>query len=152
MYVCEVEELEMDGTANEMIMLQIILYHDAVAKNVWRSDNEGKGWKRIQGVPDGEAAQVIEHPFNSRVVSLLFSFNGFSPLISNTDPCQRFMPDWVRYTYSHGQRPTFAFPHTFIIIKLLQSRHSYFQKPRNIIELQIEVKLGNLLKYLMNLL
>jgi hypothetical protein len=47
---------------------QIILYHDSVAKNVWRSDDEGKGWKRIQGVPDGEAAQVIEHPFNSRVV------------------------------------------------------------------------------------
>ena len=55
-----------------MLILQIILYHDAVAKNVWRSDNEGKGWKRIQGVPDGEAAQVIEHPFNSRVVRLRY--------------------------------------------------------------------------------
>lgn len=65
-----IECCTISATADYDTTLQIILYHDAVAKNVWRSDDEGKGWKRIQGVPDGEAAQVIEHPFNSRVVSV----------------------------------------------------------------------------------
>lgn len=54
--------------------LQVILYHDAVARNIWRSDDEGTTWKGIQGVPNGEAWSIVEHPFNSRTVSCSWSF------------------------------------------------------------------------------
>lgn len=47
---------------------QVILYHDAADRNVWRSEDEGKSWKLLDGIPQGEAWSVVEHPFNSRTV------------------------------------------------------------------------------------
>lgn len=40
----------------------VLMYHDAVARNVWRSPDEGKTWSVVDNVPEGEATAVIEHP------------------------------------------------------------------------------------------
>jgi len=45
-----------------------VLYFDGVVGNVYISENEGKSWDPVQGVPREEAAQLIEHPFDNRVV------------------------------------------------------------------------------------
>lgn len=37
---------------------------------VYVSPDEGKSWKPAEGVPDGKAAMVIEHPYDNRVVSV----------------------------------------------------------------------------------
>lgn len=37
---------------------------------VYVSPDEGKSWKPADGVPEGKAAMVIEHPYNNRVVSV----------------------------------------------------------------------------------
>jgi hypothetical protein len=47
---------------------QSVLYHDPLLQNVYRSDNEGKSWQLIVGVPDGDASQLIEHPSDNSVV------------------------------------------------------------------------------------
>lgn len=49
--------------------IQDVLYHDPLEQNVWRSNNEGKDWKKVDGVPDGEAVQLVEHPSDNQVVS-----------------------------------------------------------------------------------
>ena len=38
-------------------------------KNVWISQDEGKSWAMAEGVPQGKAVMVIEHPFDSTMVS-----------------------------------------------------------------------------------
>lgn len=48
---------------------QVVMYHDQISKNVWRSPDEGKTWNVIGGVPMGDAYMVIEHPYDTRVVS-----------------------------------------------------------------------------------
>lgn len=50
---------------------RVLLYHDAVARNVWRSPDEGKTWAIVPGVPTGQAYQVVEHPFDSRIAFIL---------------------------------------------------------------------------------
>lgn len=44
----------------------MILTLDARAGNVWRSDNDGKTWDKVKGIPEGEAWDMIEHPFDSK--------------------------------------------------------------------------------------
>jgi hypothetical protein len=48
---------------------QTVLYFDHVAGDVYISENEGKDWGLVQGIPRRDAAQLIEHPFDNRVVS-----------------------------------------------------------------------------------
>jgi len=47
----------------------VVLYHDGSAKTVWRSQDEGKTWAVIDGIPQGQAWTVIEHPFDVTMVS-----------------------------------------------------------------------------------
>ncbi|KAI0676132.1 Oligoxyloglucan reducing end-specific cellobiohydrolase [Trametes maxima] len=47
------------------------IYHDIVKGNVHVSPDEGKTWNLASGVPEGKAAMVIEHPFDSRVAFIL---------------------------------------------------------------------------------
>ncbi|RDB27786.1 Vacuolar protein sorting/targeting protein 10 [Hypsizygus marmoreus] len=42
------------------------IFHDSQEGNVYVSLNEGKTWNRAEDIPKGEAAMVIEHPFNNR--------------------------------------------------------------------------------------
>lgn len=49
-------------------MTQSVLYHDAVAGNVYISENEGKSWDLVRDVPKAAADQLVEHPFNNRYV------------------------------------------------------------------------------------
>jgi hypothetical protein len=47
------------------------LYHDAMKGNVWLTDDEGHTWRQLDAIPDGKAAVVIEHPFDSNYVRML---------------------------------------------------------------------------------
>ncbi|ORY88169.1 putative signal sequence binding protein [Leucosporidium creatinivorum] len=51
----------------------VVMYHDSVSKNVWRSADEGKGWKVIDGVPHGEAMMLVDHPFDTKIAFILTS-------------------------------------------------------------------------------
>jgi hypothetical protein len=46
-----------------------VLYHDPLLETVHRSENEGKDWKPVEGVPEGEASELIQHPHDNQVVS-----------------------------------------------------------------------------------
>ncbi|KAG8814363.1 vacuolar protein sorting/targeting protein PEP1, partial [Serendipita sp. 399] len=48
-----------------------VLYFDARQGTVHISDDEGKSWKPVDGVPEREASQLIEHPFDNRVAFIL---------------------------------------------------------------------------------
>jgi hypothetical protein len=50
---------------------QVVIYHDEIAKDIYRSQDEGKTWQLIQGVPRGHSNIFIEHPFDSRVAFIL---------------------------------------------------------------------------------
>jgi photosystem II stability/assembly factor-like uncharacterized protein len=41
--------------------------------NVYRSEDEGKSWKRVNDVKDGAAAMLIQHPFDNNMVRHLLS-------------------------------------------------------------------------------
>ncbi|KAG2093136.1 uncharacterized protein F5147DRAFT_755284 [Suillus discolor] len=47
------------------------IYHDAISRNIYISQDEGKTWDRADGIPPGDAAMFIEHPFNNRVAFVL---------------------------------------------------------------------------------
>jgi hypothetical protein len=50
-------------------VLQSVIYHDAVAGDVYVSQDEGKSWAVAAGIPSGEAAMFIEHPVDNQYVS-----------------------------------------------------------------------------------
>ncbi|PCH36493.1 Oligoxyloglucan reducing end-specific cellobiohydrolase [Wolfiporia cocos MD-104 SS10] len=50
-----------------------VIHHDAIEGNVHVSHDEGKTWTRAEGIPEGEASMVIEHPFNNRYAFVLTS-------------------------------------------------------------------------------
>ncbi|KAI0351364.1 Oligoxyloglucan reducing end-specific cellobiohydrolase [Trametes cingulata] len=47
------------------------IYHDVVKGIVYVSQDEGKTWSAADGVPEGRASMVIEHPFDNRVAFIL---------------------------------------------------------------------------------
>ncbi|KAG9121762.1 vacuolar protein sorting/targeting protein PEP1, partial [Ceratobasidium sp. 392] len=48
-----------------------ILYHDSVEGNVWISEDEGRSWAKVEGVPSGDAMILVEHPFENRMAFIL---------------------------------------------------------------------------------
>lgn len=56
------------------------MYHDQTSKNVWRSGDEGATWNIIEGVPLGSASMVLDHPYDSKIVSLVFTLPTRKPL------------------------------------------------------------------------
>jgi hypothetical protein len=58
------------GYANALCFLQSVLYHDAVEGNVYLSEDEGRKWSLMTGIPRGEASMLVEHPFDNRIVCL----------------------------------------------------------------------------------
>lgn len=50
---------------------QVAIYHSLVDGTVWVSQDEGKSWGKAAGVPEGEAAMVIEHPFDNSIAFIL---------------------------------------------------------------------------------
>lgn len=52
-----------------------MLYHDGASKDVWRSADEGASWFKVKGVPAGEAAFVIEHPYDLSMAFILTKGN-----------------------------------------------------------------------------
>jgi hypothetical protein len=59
----------MEAANSAVASHQTVLYFDIVARDIYISENEGKDWGLAQGIPREEAAQLIEHPFDNRVVS-----------------------------------------------------------------------------------
>lgn len=51
-------------------LLQVVLYHDQISRNIWRSPDEGRTWKHLDTVPEGSSYVVVEHPFDTSVVSV----------------------------------------------------------------------------------
>lgn len=49
-----------------------VLYHDVVEGNIWVSKDEGRTWNLADGIPEGKAGMLIEHPFDNRFVSVGF--------------------------------------------------------------------------------
>ncbi|KAJ7113669.1 vacuolar protein sorting/targeting protein 10 [Mycena crocata] len=47
------------------------IYHDSIEGNIYVSSDEGKSWKRAEDIPSGQAAMVIEHPFDSSYAFVL---------------------------------------------------------------------------------
>lgn len=54
-----------------MAVAQVILILDAKAGNVYRSENDGKKWVRVEDIPEGEAWDMIEHPFDKKRAFIL---------------------------------------------------------------------------------
>ncbi|KAK4046163.1 vacuolar protein sorting/targeting protein PEP1 [Microbotryomycetes sp. JL201] len=50
----------------------VVIYHDQIKKNVFRSSDEGKTWGVVNGVPSGEAAIVLDHPHDPRTALSAF--------------------------------------------------------------------------------
>ncbi|KZP04862.1 Oligoxyloglucan reducing end-specific cellobiohydrolase [Athelia psychrophila] len=48
-----------------------VIYHDIIKGDVYVSSDEGKNWALAQGVPEGQASMVFEHPFNNRYAFVL---------------------------------------------------------------------------------
>lgn len=57
---------------------QVVLYHDPAARNVHISEDEGKSWKLVSGIPEREAAVFVEHPFDNRMVNFASPLLDFS--------------------------------------------------------------------------
>lgn len=55
----------------KLIVMQVILTLDAKAGNIWRSDNDGKKWQKVQDIPEGDAWDLIEHPFDKKRAFIL---------------------------------------------------------------------------------
>ncbi|GAA5827143.1 hypothetical protein JCM3770_007150 [Rhodotorula araucariae] len=49
----------------------VVLYHDQVGRNIWRSSDEGKEWVIIDGVPHGESYMLFEHPYDVSIAFVL---------------------------------------------------------------------------------
>lgn len=48
-----------------------ILMFDPYASNVHVSPDEGKSWSLAEGIPEGEAVRLVEHPFNNEMAFVL---------------------------------------------------------------------------------
>ncbi|KAG8759479.1 vacuolar protein sorting/targeting protein PEP1 [Serendipita sp. 396] len=48
-----------------------VLYFDPREGTVHISEDEGKSWRRVEGVPEHEADQLVEHPFDNRMAFIL---------------------------------------------------------------------------------
>ncbi|GAA6008486.1 vacuolar protein sorting/targeting protein 10 [Rhodotorula paludigena] len=49
----------------------VVLYHDQIGRNVWRSTDEGKKWEIIDGVPHNEAYMLVDHPYDKSIAFIL---------------------------------------------------------------------------------
>ncbi|KAF8798604.1 vacuolar protein sorting/targeting protein 10 [Phlegmacium glaucopus] len=49
----------------------VALFHDLAERNVYMSHDEGRNWKQADGIPDGVASIVVEHPFDNRYAFIL---------------------------------------------------------------------------------
>lgn len=44
----------------------MVLQLDARAGNVWRSGDNGGSWDKIKNIPEGEAWDMVQHPFDNK--------------------------------------------------------------------------------------
>ncbi|KAK4055938.1 vacuolar protein sorting/targeting protein PEP1 [Microbotryomycetes sp. JL221] len=51
----------------------VVMYHDQIDRNVYRSPDEGKTWAVIKGVPSNQAVVIIDHPHDPRSAFVLTS-------------------------------------------------------------------------------
>ncbi|KAN0063715.1 vacuolar protein sorting/targeting protein PEP1 [Thecaphora frezii] len=53
----------------------VVLYHDATEGNVYRSEDEGKSWKLVNGPSKGSASVLVPHPHDIKQAYILSSGN-----------------------------------------------------------------------------
>lgn len=46
----------------------VVLYHDSAKGQVYRSEDEGKSWKLVDGPSKGKAYLLVEHPYDRNMV------------------------------------------------------------------------------------
>ncbi|CAO1625062.1 unnamed protein product [Jaminaea pallidilutea] len=51
----------------------VVLYHDTIRGNVYRSQDEGKSWSQVTGPPNNKAYILAEHPYDKRMAFILTS-------------------------------------------------------------------------------
>ncbi|CAH7670748.1 hypothetical protein PPACK8108_LOCUS5483 [Phakopsora pachyrhizi] len=68
----------------------VILSHDSVSRQVWRSKDEGKTWSLVPTVPKGEAWILVEHGWDNRVAFILSKSNKHWRSINRGDSWQSF--------------------------------------------------------------
>ncbi|EFP90660.1 vacuolar protein sorting/targeting protein PEP1 [Puccinia graminis f. sp. tritici] len=68
----------------------IILSHDSILREVWRSTDEGKTWNLISAVPTGDAWLVVEHSWDNRVAFILSRGSKHWRTINRGDSWQSF--------------------------------------------------------------
>ncbi|KAI9613309.1 hypothetical protein H4Q26_009909 [Puccinia striiformis f. sp. tritici PST-130] len=68
----------------------IILSHDSILREVWRSTDEGKSWNLISTVPTGDAWLVVEHTWDNRVAFILSRGSKHWRSINRGDSWQSF--------------------------------------------------------------
>lgn len=68
----------------------IILSHDSILRQVWRSTDEGKTWNLISAVPSGDAWLVVEHSWDNRVAFILSRGSKHWRTINRGDSWQSF--------------------------------------------------------------
>ncbi|KAM0787341.1 hypothetical protein ACM66B_003430 [Microbotryomycetes sp. NB124-2] len=97
----------------------VVIYHDQIDKNVYRSADEGKTWKVVNGVPSGQAAIILDHPHDPRTAFILTTGTTHYRSMNRGETWQSFVtplapslsagtlsfhatkPEWVIFT---GQR------------------------------------------------
>lgn len=68
----------------------IILSHDSITRQVWRSRDEGKSWSIIPNVPSGHAWVLVEHAWDNRVAFILSRGSQHWRSINRGDSWQSF--------------------------------------------------------------
>ncbi|KAG2012263.1 signal sequence binding protein [Coprinopsis cinerea AmutBmut pab1-1] len=48
-----------------------VIYHDRISGNLFVSQDEGKSWKKAEGIPERSVSVVIEHPYDTRLAFAL---------------------------------------------------------------------------------
>ncbi|KAF7535712.1 hypothetical protein G7Z17_g13159 [Cylindrodendrum hubeiense] len=49
----------------------VIIFHNVEERSIYRSDNAGAGWGPVGGIPEGVAALLVMHPFESKTAFVL---------------------------------------------------------------------------------
>ncbi|PWN53321.1 Oligoxyloglucan reducing end-specific cellobiohydrolase [Violaceomyces palustris] len=49
----------------------VVMYHDGTEGNVYRSEDEGKSWKLVDGPQQGKAYMLVDHPYDIRQAYIL---------------------------------------------------------------------------------
>lgn len=53
------------GVLRKNLVFQVVLWHDANKRAIWRSENHGKSWEPVTDIPEDQAVHLFEHPYDN---------------------------------------------------------------------------------------